>query len=104
MPDREYAEPARLNPAAAREPGRDLVENCTQSIFDVALIEMRVATDDTLNELGSNHRRRRIAGTLEGPGTSDRVNWWVRFHKGIERPQTEPKRAHRKHAGRHHHA
>ena len=58
MPDRKYADATQLNLVAAREPGSDLVENCAQNVFDVALIEMRVAAGDTLNELGPNYRRR----------------------------------------------
>jgi len=51
MPDRKYADATQLNLVAAREPGSDLVENCAKNVFDVALIEMRVAAGDTLNEL-----------------------------------------------------
>ncbi|MGY4404028.1 hypothetical protein ACVIYL_004831 [Bradyrhizobium sp. USDA 3315] len=56
--DRKYSEAPQLNPVTAREPLNDLIEDCAHNIVDHALIKMRAAVGDTLNECGPDHRRR----------------------------------------------
>src|SRR5579883_452162 len=71
--DRERAETAQLDPVAARQGGRDLVKNGGNDAFDVALVKMRVAIGQPLNQIGFGHcaaqapRRVKALETLPNP-------------------------------------
>src|SRR5208282_3076631 len=53
--DRESAEAAQLDPVAARQGRRDLVEDGGNDAFDVALVKVRIALGQMLDQLGFGH-------------------------------------------------
>src|SRR4051794_4491957 len=53
---RKGAEPAQLDPVAARQGRRDLLKDRGDDRLDIALIKMRVGFRQLLNELGLCHR------------------------------------------------
>src|SRR5580700_8998198 len=57
--DRERAKAAQLDPVAARQRPRDLVEDRGDDDLDIALIEVRVAFRKPLDQLRFRHSGRR---------------------------------------------